>query len=81
MKLYLRMYKRVKKLQFESKTIVDAIYRPYFKQHLYFNKGLNWSRYLMPSFFPNSYNNIAICVNGSAGQKRIFCINYFSYCG
>ena len=59
-----------KKLQFESKTIVDAIYRPYFKQHLYFNKELNWSRYLMPSFFPNSYNNIAICVNGSAGQKE-----------
>lgn len=40
------------------------------KQHLYFNKELNWSRYLMPSFFPNSYNNIVICVNGSAGQKE-----------
>ena len=59
-----------KELQFEPKTIVDAIYRPYFKQHLYFNKELNWSRYLMPSFFPKGHDNIAICVNGSAGQKE-----------
>lgn len=49
---------------------MDAIYRPYFKQHLYFNKELNWSRYLMPSFFPKGHDNIAICVNGSAGQKE-----------
>lgn len=67
-----------KTLQFESKSIIDAIYRPYFKQHLYFNKELNWSRYLMPSFFPNGYDNIAICVNGSAGQKE-FSVSITSY--
>ena len=65
-------------LQFESESIIDAIYRPYFKQHLYFNKELNWSRYLMPSFFPNGYDNIAICVNGSAGQKD-FSVSITSY--
>ena len=32
----------------------------------------------MPSFFPNGYDNIAICVNGSAGQKD-FSVSITSY--
>ena len=47
-----------------------GLYRPFFKQYVYFNKDLNWSRYLQPKLFPTpSYNNLVICVVGKGGSK------------
>ena len=62
-----------KELTIDDTCFIKAIYRPYFKQHLYFNKDLNWSRCLQPLFFPNSQcSNIVICING-AGTNKDFC--------
>lgn len=42
--------KNEKKLTVDNSCFIQAIYRPYFKQNLYFNKDLNWSRCLQPLF-------------------------------
>lgn len=65
--------KNEKKLTVDNSCFIQAIYRPYFKQNLYFNKDLNWSRCLQPLFFPNSqYYNLVICINGT-GTNKDFC--------
>ncbi|MDC7186755.1 DEAD/DEAH box helicase family protein [Phocaeicola massiliensis] len=57
-------------LKVDDSCFVQSMYRPYFKQHLYFNKDYNWSRYLQPLLFPTSkYSNIVICVNGTGTNK------------
>lgn len=62
-----------KKLSVDNSCFIQAIYRPYFKQNLYFNKDLNWSRCLQPLFFPNSQcSNLVICINGT-GTNKEFC--------
>ena len=61
-------------LKVDNSCFVQSMYRPYFKQHLYFNKDYNWSRYLQPLLFPTSqYSNIVICVNGT-GTKKDFSV-------
>ena len=69
------LFKRIERgedLEYKRDSIVEAIYRPFFKQYLYFNKDLNWSRYLMPLFFPyKECGNLAICVNGTGGSKEL----------
>jgi len=69
------LFKRIERgedLTYDHKSIVEALYRPFFKQYLYFNKDLNWSRYLMPLFFPyTDCGNLAICVNGTGGSKDL----------
>jgi predicted helicase len=45
---------------------VEALYRPFTKQWLYSNKNWNWSRHLMPKYFPSaSTENRLICVTGT----------------
>ena len=62
-----------KELTVDNSCFIQAIYRPYFKQNLYFNKDLNWSRCLQPLFFPNSQcSNLVICINGT-GTNKEFC--------
>ena len=69
------LFKRIERgddLVYDHESIVEAIYRPFFKQYLYFNKDLNWSRYLMPLFFPyKDCGNLSICVNGTGGSKDL----------
>jgi predicted helicase len=51
--------------QFEKKDLYPSLYRPYTPQWLYFNKKWNWSRYLMPSFFPSGeQKNLTINLSG-----------------
>jgi predicted helicase len=40
-------------LQFEVANIRSALYRPFVRQHLYFEQHLNERRYLVASIFPN----------------------------
>lgn len=59
-----------KRIEFDKASIVTAMYRPYFKQQLYFNKDLNWSRCLQPQFYPSSkVENKLICICGVGGNK------------
>jgi len=58
-------------IKLDSNSFRTALYRPYFKQNVYFNKNLNWSRYLLPSLFPDStFENKLICVTGGGSKKN-----------
>ena len=58
------------KLEFLNAEIVTALYRPYFKQHLYKQRNLIWSPYLQNKFFPKlNSQNLLICTTGIAGTK------------
>jgi predicted helicase len=59
-----------KKYFFHSQSIVNAIYRPFFKQKLYFNRDLINRVYQVPKLFPNpSTKNLVICVSGVGVTK------------
>jgi predicted helicase len=48
-----------------------GLYRPFFKQHLYFNKDLNWTRSLQPKLFPTPTSiNFVICIAGAGSSKN-----------
>lgn len=60
---------------FDKANIVNAIYRPYCKQNLYFSRELNNVVSRMDSFFPNpSLKNLLICVSGVGVTKDFSCI-------
>ncbi len=49
--------------KFDKNKIRVALYRPFFKQYLYFDPVFNSSRYRIPSFFPeNNSENLAIII-------------------
>ena len=55
---------------FNAEDIRKAHYRPFTKEYLYFNKAMNWSRYLQPKLFPEATTeNKVICVSGVGAQK------------
>ena len=64
-----------KEYQFEANCIVTAIYRPFVKQRMYFNKGWNNMQYQIPKLFPNpTLKNLVICVSGVGVTKDFSCI-------
>jgi len=66
---------KCRKLNFENDSVRIGLYRPFFKQNLYFNKNLNWSRYQLPSIIPNKDSkNLLICISGSGGTKDFSCV-------
>jgi predicted helicase len=59
-------------LHFESSNIVASLYRPFFKQHLYFDRSLNENVYQLHKLFPTpKHKNLIICVSG-VGVKKEF---------
>ena len=55
---------------FDDKRLVTSVYRPFFKQHLYFSRELNNVVSRMDSFFPTpSVQNRVICVLSVGGSK------------
>lgn len=56
--------------EFEKSCVIPSLYRPFTKQWIYFNRRLNEMVYQMPRIFPDAtVDNLAICVNGSGGNK------------
>lgn len=54
---------------FNNQNIVLSIYRPFFKQYLYFSRELNNVVSKMDSFFPtNEIRNLVICVPAPGGN-------------
>lgn len=50
---------------FDNKNLTKAIYRPFTKEWLYYDKFFNQRRYQMPRIFPDATsNNRVICVTG-----------------
>jgi predicted helicase len=56
-----------KKYEYRRENIIDSLYRPFFKQKLYFAKELNEVQYLMPRFFRGE--NSTICMTGPNSPK------------
>ena len=55
---------------FDTDSVRVGLYRPFSKQQLYFNKAMNWSRYLQPKLYPTSrHSNLVICVSGVGASK------------
>jgi predicted helicase len=63
------------KITFKSENVRLSIYRPYFKQKLYFAKELNDMTYQIPKLFPQyDTKNLLICVSGLGGSKENTCL-------
>jgi predicted helicase len=61
---------KYKKYTFDSKSIYKSLYRPFYKQFVYFNRQLNNCVYKLPSSFPlSNTNNLLICVPGAGDNK------------
>lgn len=73
-KLFEHALKREQQI-FDCSKIRKAIYRPFFKQWLYYDKVFNWSQYQLPKLFPNTTSkNLLICVSGIGVSKDFTCI-------
>ena len=59
------------KQKFTTNKIRHAVYRPFFKQYLYFDRVFNGAMYQIPKFFPeNNSENLAIAVpDKGIGEK------------
>ena len=54
----------------KEEDFVISMYRPFSKEWVYANKSWNWTRHLMPRYFPrNERENIVICVTGTGETK------------
>ena len=64
---------RGQKIEFDSKKIVEVIYRPFCKTNLYYDRYLNEMTYQIPKIFPtgNEKDNIVIYIRG-LGNRREF---------
>jgi len=64
--------KRGRFAEFNEDKIRPSLYRPFVKQHLFFDRILNEEVYQMPAIFPNSdteKENRVICVSGIGSTK------------
>lgn len=62
--------KNEKRKVYDDTKIVKSLYRPFFKQFLYFSREQNNVVSRMDSFFPNSsMNNLVLCISGVGGTK------------
>lgn len=62
---------KLKKHLFNENEVTKAMYRPYCKQWIYFNRYLNNCVYQMPKIFPNqNLENLVICVMGRGEDKE-----------
>lgn len=58
---------RNKVIDYESSAFRFGYYRPFCKQHHYFNPNLNWSLFLLSKYFPQpETKNIVISISGIA---------------
>jgi len=60
---------------FDEGHVRKSTHRPFTKEFLYFNKSFNWSRYLIPSYFPSKDSkNIVIITTGIGVSKDFSCL-------
>ena len=64
-----------RKYTFKKESIMISLYRPFFKQHGYFDRQLNNCVYQMPQFFPTpNHKNIVICMSSVGDRKDFGCL-------
>jgi predicted helicase len=60
---------------FQDECIVDAAYRPFCKQRLYFSRRFNEMVYQIPRLFPTpAHQNVVISTTGVADRKGFSCL-------
>lgn len=60
-----------KVVAFDQKCVTIGIYRPFFKQFVYFSRDLNDMVYQLPKLYPTpTTENRVICVSGLGGSKE-----------
>ena len=60
----LSAFKRLGKQEFDNNKIRTSLYRPFFKQHMYFDSVFNSAQYRIPKFFPDGDSkNPVICTS------------------
>jgi predicted helicase len=57
---------RGKSILFNEADMRIALYRPFFKQHLYFSRQVNDMVYQLPKLYPPSFKNIVLCISGAS---------------
>ncbi len=59
---------------FQKAHIVPAIYRPFYKSWLYFDRSWNEMVYQQPRLFPTpNQKNLAICISSIGARKKFSC--------
>lgn len=67
--------RKQKACEFEGGNIIEAAYRPFCKQRLYFSRALNEMVLLIPKLFPTpAHGNIVISTTGVADRKGFTCL-------
>ncbi|MCL2823613.1 MAG: damage-inducible protein, partial [Polyangiaceae bacterium] len=70
-----RLFQKKVRISENLKEYRTAIYRPFCKQHAYFDDALNQERYQQPRLFPHSKaSNYLICVPGMGGKKDFYAL-------
>lgn len=60
---------------FAEESVRQSLYRPFYRQHVYFSRDLNERVYQLPKLFPSaSVENLVICVSGLGGSKQNTCL-------
>ncbi|CAN0488836.1 unnamed protein product, partial [Laminaria digitata] len=63
---------RHKEHVYDSEAMRLALYRPFVKQYLYFDKHWNNTQYQIPKLFPTSeHDNLLVCLPAPGGKKDI----------
>lgn len=57
-----------RKFDFDGSCLTRSLYRPFFKQWIYFNRRFNEEVLKMPGIFPDGAENLAICVSGNGAK-------------
>ena len=60
---------KAKSIRFSETNLQLGLYRPFFKQLVYFSKELNDMVYQLPKLFPSNNRNLVICVSGVGVTK------------
>ena len=69
--------RKLKPHTFDPEATRVATHRPFTKQWVYFDKHMNWSRYLFPSYFPQeSSTNLIMGVTGNGTTKEFSTLMY-----
>lgn len=66
---------RLKEAAFDKRAIRTALYRPFAKQHVYFDRQFNNCVYQLPQVFPKpAIPNLLICSTGTGATKDFSCV-------
>jgi predicted helicase len=66
---------KLREIKYNPDSIRSSMYRPFYKQNLYFDKSLNEMMYQIPKLFPSKESfNLLICVPGAGDTKQTSCL-------